>query len=190
RPVKGSNSRLSMSPISVERSQIVCSWATECRSGLRCSSATLSASLCSIGWCRGLPDASAGGSRRKARRSRASISSAPEPWSDLYRVSPRVCLVFELAIGALVTGSIRASDNAEDWVLQASREVADRYRAVQCHRQVSERVGRVGGPVVHGGGLGHLELVVLARAIELQGLDAARASACIEPAFRKEYANG
>src|ERR1700731_5057017 len=62
------------------------------------------------------------------------------------------------------------SDNAEDWVLQASREVADRYRAVQCHRQVSERVGRVRGPVVHGVGLGYLELVVLARAVELQGL--------------------
>ena len=46
------------------------------------------------------------------------------------------------------------SDDAEVWVLQASREVADRYRAVQCHRQVSERVGRVGAPVVHGVGLG------------------------------------
>ena len=46
------------------------------------------------------------------------------------------------------------SDDAEVWVLQASREVADRYRAVQCHRQVSERVGRAGSPVVHGVGLG------------------------------------
>ena len=43
---------------------------------------------------------------------------------------------------------------------------------------------------MHGVGPGHLELVVLARAIELQGLDAARASACIEPAFRKEHADG
>jgi hypothetical protein len=75
---------------------------------------------------------------------------------------------------------IRESSKLLPPILDPPVKPALRRAAIERHREIAERIRRVARPVVHRMRAQSLELVIVVRAVELERVDAARTSGCLE----------